>query len=119
MTAHLAIRQAAAVSVPDKKYGEVVGAWIVREPGTSISKEEIRTFVAQSMNPQVNGKSIVTCRGPDLPRLQNAPAWVWFIGEDGHPSELPKTASGKIQKYILRKWSRELAKKGVGEVKRL
>ncbi len=74
---------------------------------------------AQSMNPQVSGKSIVTCRGPDLPRLQNAPAWVWFIGEDGHPSELPKTASGKIQKYILRKWSRELAKKGVGEVKRL
>lgn len=100
MTAHPAIREAAAVSIPDKKYGEVVGAWIVREPGSSISREEVRSSVAQSINPQ------------------NAPAWIWFIGEDGNPNELPKTASGKVQKHILRKWSKELAEKGVGEVVR-
>ncbi len=29
---------------------------------------------------------------------QSAPAWVWFLGEDGIPQECPKTASGKIQK---------------------
>lgn len=29
---------------------------------------------------------------------QSAPAWVWFLGEDGVPDEFPKTASGKIQK---------------------
>ncbi|KXN89148.1 Putative acyl-CoA synthetase YngI [Leucoagaricus sp. SymC.cos] len=98
LTAHNAIREAAAVSVPDKKYGEVVGAWIVREPGTSISRVEVRASVVQNMN------------------HQNAPAWVWFIGEDGNPTELPKTASGKVQKHILRKWSRYLADKGVGEV---
>ena len=47
---------------------------------------------------------------------QNAPAWVWFLGEDGVAEELPKTASGKVQKHILRAWSTELAKKGVGRV---
>jgi len=118
ITAHPAIRQAVAVAVPDKKYGEVVGAWLVREPGTSISKEEIRTLVAQRINPQVIRKPILHSSGTDLSRLQNAPEWVWFMGEDGHANELPKTASGKIQKFILRKWSKELADKGIGEVRR-
>jgi len=62
ITTHPAIRQAVAVAVPDKKYGEVVGAWLVREPGTSISKEEIRTLVAQRINPQVIRKPIYTHR---------------------------------------------------------
>jgi acyl-coenzyme A synthetase/AMP-(fatty) acid ligase len=30
--------------------------------------------------------------------------------------ELPKTASGKVQKHILREWSRDMVKKGVGRV---
>jgi acyl-coenzyme A synthetase/AMP-(fatty) acid ligase len=42
--------------------------------------------------------------------------WVWFLGEDGVVEELPKTASGKIQKNILREWSRELAPQGIGKV---
>ena len=46
--------------------------------------------------------------------FQNAPSWIWFVGEDGTPGELPKTASGKIQKHFLREWSKELAKKRVG-----
>lgn len=29
---------------------------------------------------------------------QSAPAWVWFLGEEGVATEFPKTASGKIQK---------------------
>ncbi|KAH9477789.1 Acyl-CoA ligase sidI [Psilocybe cubensis] len=98
MTAHPDIREAAAVAVPDAKYGEVVGAWIVREPNTHISKEEVRQVVSTNMNPQ------------------NAPAWVWFIGEDGNPAELPKTASGKVQKHILRKWSKDLVLKNLGRV---
>ncbi|KAI0336759.1 acyl-CoA synthetase [Cubamyces sp. BRFM 1775] len=96
LTAHPHIREAAVVAVPDSKYGEVVGAWIVREPQTAITKEETRRVVAEGMNPQ------------------NSPAWVWFVGEDGVPEEIPKTASGKVQKHILRDWSKELAKKGVG-----
>lgn len=48
---------------------------------------------------------------------QNAPSWVWFVGEQGTPEELPKTASGKVQKHILREWSKDLAGKGVGAVR--
>ncbi|PPQ87692.1 hypothetical protein CVT25_011459 [Psilocybe cyanescens] len=98
MTVHPDIREAAAVAVPDAKYGEVVGAWIVREPNSHISKEEVRRVVAVNMNPQ------------------NAPAWVWFIGEDGNPAELPKTASGKVQKHVLRKWSKDLVSRDLGRV---
>ncbi|KAK7036621.1 hypothetical protein VNI00_011554 [Paramarasmius palmivorus] len=92
------IHEVAAVAVPDSKYGEVVGTWVVRAPGTNVSRSEVRKTVSEKMNPQ------------------NAPAWVWFIGEDGNPNELPKTASGKIMKHVLRKWSKELAEKGIGGI---
>ncbi|KAF9523259.1 acyl-CoA synthetase [Crepidotus variabilis] len=95
-TVHPDIREAAAISVPDMKYGEVVGVWIVREPGSKISREDVRTTVMKSINPQ------------------NAPAWVWFIGEDGESKELPKTASGKVMKHILRAWGKGLSERGVG-----
>ncbi|KAF8662371.1 hypothetical protein AX16_001176 [Volvariella volvacea WC 439] len=98
LTAHSQIREAAVVAVPDPKYGEVVGAWIVREHTHHHEREDVRRCVAGGMNPQ------------------NAPAWVWFVGEDGTPGELPKTASGKVQKHVLREWSRELVEKGVGRV---
>ncbi|KAJ6571734.1 hypothetical protein B0H19DRAFT_666546 [Mycena capillaripes] len=92
------IEEAAVVSVPDTKYGEVVGAWIVRKPGSTISREAVRATVSRSMNPQ------------------NAPTWVFFVGEDGTASELPKTASGKVMKHVLRDWSRDLASRKVGLV---
>lgn len=91
LTNHPSIREAAAVSVPDAQYGEVVGAWIVLEPGTTMTREDVRKVVSDTINPQ------------------NAPAWVWFIGEPGVAVELPKTASGKVMKHVLREWSRELA----------
>ena len=47
------IREAAAVSVPNATFGEVVGAWIVRQPGTNISRQDVRNTVLKSMNPQV------------------------------------------------------------------
>ncbi|KAL5476811.1 hypothetical protein ACEPAI_2997 [Sanghuangporus weigelae] len=75
ITFHPAIREAAAVSVPDRKYGEVVGAWI------------------------------------------NAPTWIWFTSEEGAPAALPKTASGKVQKHILREWTKEFVIRDVGRVK--
>lgn len=58
LTAHPLIREAAAVAVPDERYGEVVGAWIVRETGNSkdaarLSRGEVRRAVTQDMNPQV------------------------------------------------------------------
>ncbi|KAG5641002.1 hypothetical protein DXG03_006427 [Asterophora parasitica] len=94
------VQETAVVAVPDAKYGEVVGAWVVPRKGSSASRESIRASVAKSMNPQ------------------NAPAWIWFVGEDNTPEDLPKTASGKIMKHVLRKWSKELAEKEVGRVQR-
>ncbi|KAF8345376.1 acetyl-CoA synthetase-like protein [Amanita rubescens] len=101
LTAEEGVLEAAAVAVPDDKYGEVVGAWIVRRPGDAggaLTREAVRRAVTERMNPQT------------------APAWVWFVGEDGAQDELPKTASGKVQKHILREWSRDLAKEGVGRL---
>jgi len=98
LTSHPSILEAAVISVPDKKYGEVVGAWIKLKAGAKLSREGVRRIVWDSMNPQ------------------NVPAWVWFLGEDGTPDELPKTASGKIQKHILRGWSRELGERQIGQI---
>jgi len=98
LTSNPSILEAAVVSVPDKKYGEVVGAWIRPRAGAKLSRESVKKIVWEGMNPQ------------------NAPAWVWFLGEDGISNELPKTASGKVQKHILRGWSRGLAEKGIGQV---
>lgn len=89
-----------------------------------MTREEVRKVVWEGMNPQVRGPMISTRRYMNIdtnPLLngqldisKNAPAWVWFVGEDGTPGELPKTASGKVQKHILRDWSKTLAKDGIG-----
>jgi acyl-CoA synthetase (AMP-forming)/AMP-acid ligase II len=111
---HQDIVEAAAVSVPDTKYGEVVGAWIVLREGAKLAREEVRALVVRSMNPQVCLR-VRTADSRTYGR-QNAPAWVWFAGEADHvPAELPKTASGKIQKHILRDISRGLAQQGLGK----
>lgn len=62
MTRHPAILEAATVSVPDAKYGEVVGAWIVRQPGGIISRDEVRKCVSDNMNPQVSYPNIKRSR---------------------------------------------------------
>lgn len=59
LTAHHSIREAAAVGVSDRKYGEVVGAWIVREPDeVPLSRREVRDLVSKNMNPQVSNHDI-------------------------------------------------------------
>ncbi|KAI6127969.1 acetyl-CoA synthetase-like protein [Pisolithus croceorrhizus] len=98
LVAHPFIREAAAVSVPDAVYGEVVGVWIVLEPHATMTREEVRKIVSDGMNPQ------------------NSPDWVWFIGEPGTAKEFPKTASGKVMKHVLRAWSKELARDNVGKI---
>lgn len=46
------------------------------------------------------------------------PVWVWFVGDGKDAEELPKTASGKVMKHVLRRWSAKLAEDGVGQVGR-
>ena len=72
------VQEAAIVGLPDQKWGEAPHAFIVLRDGASATQEEMIAFA----------------RG----RLAHfkAPRGVTFV------AELPKTATGKIQKYVLR-----------------
>ncbi len=74
---HPDVLEVAVVPVPDSKWGEVPKAFIVRKEGTDPSPEEIIKHTREH-----------------LARFK-APKYVEF-------GELPKTATGKIQKFKLR-----------------
>ena len=78
---HPDVLEVAVVSKPDPEWGEVPKAFVVPKPGSSPTAEAITSFCKEQ-----------------LPRLK-APVTVTF-------GELPKTATGKIQKYKLhdREW---------------
>jgi fatty-acyl-CoA synthase len=75
---HEAVEEVAVVGLPDEKWGEAPHAFVVLRPGASATQEELREFARA--------------------RLAHfkAPHGITFV------SELPKTATGKIQKYVLR-----------------
>lgn len=75
---HPAVLEAAVVAAADPKWGEVPRAFVVLRPGRRATAEELIAF----------------CRG----RLAHfkAPKFLEFV------EALPKTATGKIQKYLLR-----------------
>ncbi|HUL19714.1 MAG TPA: long-chain-fatty-acid--CoA ligase [Steroidobacteraceae bacterium] len=76
---HPAVMEAAVVGMPHEKWGETPVAHVVLRSGASATAESLRTH----------------CRE----RLAHfkVPSVVHFV------QELPKTATGKIQKYVLRK----------------
>jgi len=75
---HPAVHEAAVVGLPHERWGEAPHAFVVLKPGTAATGEELRQFARD--------------------RLAHfkAPHSVTFV------TELPKTATGKIQKYVLR-----------------
>jgi fatty-acyl-CoA synthase len=75
---HPAVQEAAVVGLPDPQWGESPHAFVVLKAGQSATEEELRTFVRDNMAHFKVPKSIT------------------FV------TELPKTATGKIQKYVLR-----------------
>jgi fatty-acyl-CoA synthase len=72
------IKDVQIVGITSRKYGEEVGAFIVLHPDTQITEEDVRDF----------------CRG-QISRFK-IPKYVFFV------DAFPMTASGKIQKYLLR-----------------
>jgi fatty-acyl-CoA synthase len=74
---HPEVLEVAVVAVPDDKWGEVPKAFVVPKPGAKPSAEEIINFCKQHL------------------AKFKAPKYVEF-------GELPKTATGKIQKFKLR-----------------
>lgn len=80
---HPSIQDVQVVGVPDPKYGEELMAWIITKDGLTIDAEEIREY----------------CKGK-ISR-HKIPRYIQFT------DAYPMTASGKIQKYLLRELSKE------------
>jgi fatty-acyl-CoA synthase len=76
---HPGVLEAAVVGVPHEKWGEVPHAFVVLRPGADLKEEDLLGFARERL------AGFKTPKG------------VTFLGE------LPKTATGKIQKYVLRK----------------
>jgi fatty-acyl-CoA synthase len=75
---HPSVQEVAVVGLPHEKWGESPHAFVVVRPGATVTEEELRGFARG----QLAGFKI--------------PSGVTFV------AELPKTATGKIQKYVLR-----------------
>jgi len=80
---HPAVQAAAVVAKPDEKWGETPCAFIELKPGASATAEEIVAYCRQHV------------------AHYKAPRLVVF-------AELPKTSTGKIQKYVLREMAKDL-----------
>jgi fatty-acyl-CoA synthase len=77
VSAHPAVMECAVVAIPDERWGEVPKAFVTLKEGQSATEEEI----------------IEHCRGR-IARFK-CPKKVEF-------TDLPKNATGKVQKYVLR-----------------
>ena len=83
---HPAVQEAAIVGLPDEKWGETPHAFVVLRDGASASEADIIAFARQHL------------------AHFKAPSGVTFV------AELPKTATGKIQKYVLRSGAPNLSR---------
>ena len=75
---HPSVQETAVVGLPDAKWGEAPHAFVVLKPGSAAAPEELRAFTRDRL-------AHFKC-----------PHSFTFV------TELPKTATGKIQKFVLR-----------------
>jgi len=80
LTTHPAVEQAYVVGVPDPRKEEVVAAAVVCKPGSTVTADELHIFCRQAL------------------AAFKVPQRIWFVTRDA----LPLTASGKVQKHLLR-----------------
>jgi len=78
MLRHPAVQEVALVGLPHERWGEAPYAFVVLKAGAAATEQELREFARNNL------------------AHFKAPHGITFI------SELPKTATGKIQKYVLR-----------------
>ena len=79
LTAHPAVREACAISVPDARWGEAIKAVVVLEPGGSCSARELKSWCRERL------------AGFKCPR------YVQFIDYD----DVPRSTTGKILRHEL------------------
>jgi len=75
---HGAVQEVSVVGMPHEKWGESPHAFVVLTEGSATDEDELKQHVRDNM------------------AHFKTPSWVSFV------DELPKTATGKVQKYILR-----------------
>jgi fatty-acyl-CoA synthase len=75
---HDAIQEVSVVGMPHEKWGEAPHAFVVLKPGKKANEDELKKFARDNM------------------AHFKTPQWFSFV------NDLPKTATGKIQKYVLR-----------------
>ena len=83
---HPAVQEVAMVGLPDEKWGETPHAFVVLREGASVTEADLIAFARKHL------------------AHFKAPRGVTFV------HELPKTATGKIQKFVLRKGAPNLAR---------
>ena len=86
------IRDAQVVGIPDEKYGEITGAFVILDKASDLTEADIKDYAADKI------------------ARYKVPKHVFIV------NEFPLTASGKIQKYKLRELAVELLKKQEEEV---
>jgi fatty-acyl-CoA synthase len=86
------VRDVQVVGIASPKYGEEVGAFVIRAPGAALGEEDVRD----------------ACRGK-ISRFK-IPRYLFFV------DSFPMTASGKIQKYKLRAQGLDLLRQAGIEV---
>ena len=72
------VKDVQVIGVPSKKYGEEVCACVILKEGEDMSEEEIKSYYKENV------------------AFFKIPKYVWIM------DEFPMTASGKIQKFVLR-----------------
>tara|TARA_Y100001934_G_C12186249_1_gene694086 strand:- start:170 stop:1060 length:891 start_codon:yes stop_codon:yes gene_type:complete len=75
---HPAVQEVAVVGMPHEKWGESPHAFVILRDGAQATEDEIKLHVRDNL------------------AHFKTPQWVSFV------DELPKTATGKVQKYVLR-----------------
>lgn len=85
------VKMVEVVGIPDEKYGEIVGAFVILKDNTSLTQEDVQEF----------------CKG-QIARYK-IPKYVFFV------DDYPKTGSGKVMKYKLREMGKELVDKILSE----
>jgi len=78
------IKDAQVIGIPDEKYGEIVGAFVVLNEGSKLTPEDIRDFSITKI------------------ARYKVPKHIFIV------DEYPLTASGKVQKFKLREMAVEL-----------
>jgi mevalonyl-CoA ligase len=94
LMAHPAITKAIVTGLKDAHYGEVVGAFLQCDASSERpANQQVEAWVQQKLG------------------RHKAPAHIFWLGENGVPSEVPLTGSGKVKKFEMARFGEEILRR--------